>query len=250
MSARPWLLAAGLIVVWEALVQLLDVPLYLIPAPSAIAGSLWSDRAYLLANTPTTLFETWAGFLLALAIGIGLAIPVALTRFGEEAVMPIIVATQSVPKTALAPVFVVWFGFGFAPKIVMAAALAFFPIVVNLARGLRAVEPEIVQYMTTLGATRRDVFLRLRLPAALPYLFSAMKVAISLSTVGAIVGEFIGASSGLGYVILRAINNYDTAVMFAALLLVSLLGVLSYGVITQLEKRALSWQPESAAASV
>jgi NitT/TauT family transport system permease protein len=245
MKASPYLLTFALLILWEAAVLVFDIPPFLIPSPTAIAQSLWNDAPYLLANIPATLFEIWVGFALALAIGLALGIVVSLTRFGEQAVMPLVVATQSIPKTALAPIFVVWFGFGFTPKIMMAAALAFFPIVVNLARGLRAVEPEMVQYLTTLGASRRDIFLRLRLPSAMPYFFSGMKVAISLATVGAIVGEFIGASSGLGYVILRAINNYDTPIMFAALVLVSLIGVLSYGLIVLIEKRVLSWQPAS-----
>lgn len=244
--AGPIALTIGILVAWEAIVLIFSVPKFLIPAPTAILESLWTNFGYIASNIPATLYEIWAGFALALAIGLTLGAIVALTRFGERALMPLIVATQSIPKTALAPIFVVWFGFGFLPKIMIAAALAFFPIVVNLARGLRAVEPELVQYLQTLGASRLDVLRRLRLPAALPYLFAAMKVAISLATVGAIVGEFIGASTGLGYVILRAINNYDTPIMFAALLVVSLIGMASYGVIAFAEKRALSWQPQAA----
>lgn len=245
MSLKPYVFVLAIFAVWEALVRLLDVPGYLVPAPSDVAMSLWTQRAYLMSNVPATVFEIWVGFAIALVGGVALGVPVALTKFGDQAVMPVLVATQSIPKTALAPIFVVWFGFGFPPKIVVAALLAFFPIVVNMVRGLRSVDIELVQYLRTLGASPREIFARLRLPASQPYLFSAMKVSISLATVGAIVGEFIGADRGLGYVILRAINNFDTAVMFAGLTVVSLIGVLSYGLIALVEKRVLSWQPES-----
>lgn len=245
MSAKPYAFAVALLAVWEALVRLLHVPAYLVPAPSNIAIELWQQRAYLLRNVPATLYEIWVGFAIALVVGIALAVPVALTKFGDEAVMPILVATQSVPKSALAPIFVVWFGFGLAPKVVVAALLAFFPIVVNMVRGLRSVDLELVQYLRTLGSSSSEIFFRLRLPASMPYLFSAMKVSISMATVGAIVGEFIGADTGLGYVILRAINNFDTEVMFAGLTVVSLIGVVSYGLIALAERRVLSWQPES-----
>ncbi|HEY0185927.1 MAG TPA: ABC transporter permease [Cellulomonas sp.] len=249
MSLKPYALTLVLLALWEAAVRLLDVPAYLVPAPSAVAVELWTRRAYLLTNTPATVYEIWAGFAIALVVGIALAVPVALTRFGDQAIMPVLVATQSVPKSALAPIFVIWFGFGLLPKVIVAALLAFFPIVVNMVRGLRAVEPEMVQYLSTLGARRTDVFLRLRLPSSLPYLFAAMKVSISMATVGAIVGEFIGSDQGLGYVILRAISNFDTTVMFAGLTVVSLIGVLSYGVISLVERRVLAWQPDAVEAT-
>ncbi len=249
MSYKPYALTLGLFILWEAVVRLFAVPAYLVPAPSAVAVELWTKRTYLLQNTPATLYEVWLGFVIALVVGMVLAVPVALTKFGDQAIMPVLVATQSVPKSALAPIFVIWFGFGLLPKVVVAALLAFFPIVVNMVRGLRSVEPEMVQYLSTLGARRWDVFLRLRLPSSVPYLFAAMKVSISLATVGAIVGEFIGSDRGLGFVILRAINNFDTVVMFAGLTVVSVIGVVSYAVIGIVEKRVLAWQPDTVAVS-
>lgn len=249
MSWKPYALVAALLVIVEIAVRVFEVPAYLVPPPSAVFVELWERWDYFLPNIPSTVYEIWVGFLIALVAGVALAIPVALTRFGDQAIMPILVATQSVPKTALAPIFVIWFGFGFTPKIVVAALLAFFPIVVNTVRGLRSVDPELVQYLTTLGASRWEILRRLRFPSALPFLFAGMKVSISLAVVGAVVGEFIGADQGLGYVILRAINNFDTGTMFAGLLIVSVVGVVSYGVIALLEKRVLSWQPADVAAA-
>jgi len=249
MSWKPFALTLGLLVAVELAVRVFGVPAYLVPPPTEVAVELVERWDYFAANIPATLWETWAGFLIALVVGVALAVPIALTRFGDQAIMPILVATQSVPKTALAPIFVIWFGFGFTPKIVVAALLAFFPIVVNTVRGLRSVDPEIVQYLRTLGAHPWDILRRLRFPTSLPYLFAGMKVSISLAIVGAIVGEFIGADEGLGHVILRAINNFDTGTMFAALLVVSVIGVLSYGVIALIEKRVLSWQPDDVSAA-
>jgi NitT/TauT family transport system permease protein len=247
VSWKPYAFVIGILVVVEITVLVFHVPQYLVPAPTQVFVELRDQRDYLMSNVPATFYEIWAGFLIALVVGIALAIPVALTKFGEQALMPILVATQSVPKSALAPIFVVWFGFGFTPKIVVAALLAFFPIVVNMVRGLRSVDPEMVQYLTTLGASKWEILRRLRIPTSAPYLLAAMKVSISLATVGAIVGEFVGADSGLGHVILKAINDFDTTTMFAALLVVSVIGVISYGVIALIEKRVLSWQLDDVA---
>lgn len=244
MNWKALLLALGLLGIWEACVHVFGIPDYMLPAPSTIALVLWQERERVLLNALPTAYEVWLGFGLAFVAGTTLAIPIALTKFGSQAMMPIVVASQSIPKTALAPLFLVWFGFGMLPKIVIAATIAFFPIVVNLVRGLQAVEPEMVQYMRTLGATPGDIFRRLRLPMSLPFLFAGLKVSISLATVGAVVGEFVGADEGLGYLILRSINNFDTPTMFAGLVAVSLLGVLSYGAILVVEKRFLDWEPE------
>jgi len=246
---KPTLLFVGVIVAIEALVRLLSIPNYLIPAPSDVIVEMVTEWGYYAKNIPVTVIEVVLGFIIAVIVGVFLAIPIALTKFGEQALMPLIVATQSIPKVALAPIFVVWFGFDLQPKIVVAMLLAFFPIVVNMARGLRAVEPELVQYMATLGASSWFVFFRLRLPQSGPYLFAAMKVGVSLATVGAIVGEFIGADTGLGYVITNAMNNFDTTTMFAALVLASAIGVILYGVIALAERQFMSWQPDVEAAA-
>ncbi|WP_420111818.1 ABC transporter permease [Pseudactinotalea sp.] len=244
MTWKPFALIAALLAVTEAAVRLFDVPTYLVPAPSAVFAELGMRWDYFVTHVPATTVEIWVGFAIALLAGILLSLPIALTKFGEQALMPVLVATQSIPKTALAPIFVIWFGFGLTPKITMAAVIAFFPIVVNMVLGLRSVDPEIVQYLRTVGASNWEIFRKLRLPSSLPYLLAGMKVSISLATVGAIVGEFVGADQGLGFVILRAINNFDTVTMFAALLVVSVLGVLSYGAVALLERRALSWAPD------
>lgn len=238
---QPVVLVVAVLLLWEATVRVFAIQSFLLPAPSAIIERVWTDRAYLLENTPVSLYEIVIGFAIGLLVGMALAIPVALTSFGQNAVMPLLVAIQTIPKVALAPLFVIWLGFGPAPKIAIAALLTFFPIVVNMSQGLRSVESELVQYLRTLGARPAMVFFRLRLPFSAPYLFAGMKSAIPLAVTGAIVGEFIQASEGLGYVILRSINNFDTALTFAGIVVVSLIGVVLYGVIAAIERILLGW---------
>ena len=247
---KPAALVAGILVVWELVVRVFDVAEFLVPAPSAVAIELVTRWDYFAKQMPATITEIWVGFAIAVVLGIALAIPVALTDFGQQAIMPVLVATQTIPKAALAPLFVIWFGFDLTPKIAIAALIAFFPIVVNMALGLSSVDDELVQYMATLGASKMAIFRKLRLPASVPYLTSAMKMSISLATIGAIVGEFVGADQGLGYTILRAINNFDTAAMFAAIFLVSAIGMASYWVIVVLERSLLRWKPQKATVSV
>lgn len=238
---QPLALLVAVLLVWEFGTIVFKVAPYILPAPTAVLEALWVDRDYFLENTPTTLIEITVGFAIGLLVGILLAIPVALTHFGRNAVMPLLVATQSIPKVALAPLFVIWFGFGLEPKILIVALLVFFPVVVNMAQGLQSVESELVQYMRTLGARPLKIFFLLRLQNSLPALFSGIKVAVPTGTIGAIVGEFINANAGIGYVILRSIGQFDTETTFAGILIVSAIGVMLYGLVAGIERRALAW---------
>lgn len=241
---NPKALAAVTLVLifWEVGVRALGIPKYLLPPLSTILVEMWDIRVQLLSQTVPTLVEIAAGYGIALSLGFLLAIPIAYSRVVEEAVFPMLVTIQVIPKIALAPLFLVWLGFGLSPKIAVAALIAFFPIVVNTVKGLRSVEQEMVQWMRSLGAKPWEIFLKLSLPWALPYILAAMKVSIGLATVGAITGEFIGTDGGLGYVILRGMVNVDTAQMFAGLISVSILGILLYTMVAVLERWLLSWQ--------
>ena len=253
-SARVLVLVAVL-GLWEALSRAKLIDPFNFSMPSQIWDQIWTWITHGTALGSLgeqiwyTLYEALLGWVFGVVAGVVLGIALGRVRFLADVLGPYIKVLNSIPRIVLAPIFVIWFGFGFTPKILIAALLGFFPVVVNTARGLRAVDPEMVQYLRTLGASTTVIFLRLRLPASLPYLMASAKVSISLATVGAVVGEFIGASQGLGYVILRAINNFDTTTMFAALLLVSVIGVISYGVIALVERRMLSWQPDDVAAA-
>jgi NitT/TauT family transport system permease protein len=209
---------------------------------------MWAIREQLLRESIPTTIEIWLGFFIAFGAGFLIAIPIAYSRLVEETVFPILVAFQVVPKVALAPLFLIWLGFGMVPKVAVAALIAFFPIVVNTVTGLRSVEQEMVQWMRTLGAKPWEIFFRLSLPWALPYIMAALKVSIGLAVVGAVVGEFIGTDRGLGYIILRSTSELNTPVLFGALITISLIGIISYAIVTAVEKVLLSWQTAAEAA--
>jgi NitT/TauT family transport system permease protein len=233
---------AAFFVIWEIFVDAFHVKPVILPAPSVIFVSMAKHWSYLLANTWPTLFAVTGGFAAAAVFGFVVAIGIAYSRWVSEVTYPFLVAAQVLPKVALAPLFLIWFGFGLTPKIVIAALIAFFPIVINTARGLSSVEPELIQYMRSLGANWREVFFKISLPWALPYVFASFRISIGLAVVGAVVGEFISSDNGLGYVISYANASLDTDVMFAGLLVLSALGVALFLVIVLIERMVLSWQ--------
>lgn len=227
---------------WEILVDVLRIKPVILPAPSLIFVTMAKHWPYLLANVWPTLFAVTGGFAAAALLGFAIAIGIAYSRWVSEMTYPFLVAAQVLPKVALAPLFLIWFGFGLTPKVVIAALIAFFPIVINTARGLVSVEPELIQYMHSLGANWREVFFKISLPWALPYIFASFRISIGLAVVGAVVGEFVSSNNGLGYVISYANTSLDTDVMFAGLLVLSALGVALFLVIVLIERTVLSWQ--------
>jgi NitT/TauT family transport system permease protein len=228
--------------VWEVLVDVLKIKPVILPPPSLIFLSMAKNWAYLLENTWPTLYEVSGGFLIAAAFGFVIAVGIAYSRWVSEVTYPFLVAAQVLPKIALAPLFLIWFGFGFMPKLVIAALIAFFPIVINTARGLTSVEPELIQYMRSLGASWREIFFKISLPWALPYIFSSFRISITLAVVGAVVGEFVAADHGLGYAISYANISLDTDVMFAGIFVLSALGVALFLVVVLVERLVLPWQ--------
>jgi NitT/TauT family transport system permease protein len=233
------LLALGL---WEGGVRLFKVHEYLLPPPSIILHRVWTDRSYLLHQSVPTVIEIWVAYALAVAAGLLLGIVIAYSRWAEEGVLPLIVSFEVIPKIALAPLFLIWLGFGMSPKIAIAALISFFPILIATVKGIRSVETEMVQWMSTMGAPRWKIFYKLTFPSALPYIFAGMKIAITAAVVGAIVGEFVGSDAGLGYLILRDSSFLDTTGMFSALLVVTAVGIVSFGLVSRVERRMLSWQ--------
>jgi NitT/TauT family transport system permease protein len=226
---------------WEALVDALHIKPVILPAPSLIFSTMAKNWSYLLDNTWPTLFAVTGGFVLAAGFGFVIAVGIAYSRWISEMTYPFLVAAQVLPKVALAPLFLIWFGFGLTPKVVIAALIAFFPIVINTARGLGSVEPELVQYMHSLGASWREVFFKISLPWALPYIFASFRISITLAVVGAVVGEFISSDNGLGYVINYANTSLDTDVMFGGIFALSALGVVLFLIVVLIERMALSW---------
>jgi NitT/TauT family transport system permease protein len=243
----PLLTVIVLLLVWEAVLRL-DPPLQLMLArPSAIAATLVDRRDILASAALATLEITLAGFLLAVLVGVGLALLIARFSLVERALYPLVVLFQTVPKVALAPIFILWFGFGLTPKVLLITVIAFFPITLNLLAGFRAADPNLMLLMRTVGASPTRTLLRIKVPSALPQFFAGTKIAITFAVIGAIVAEFAGASNGLGYLIQFGSTQLDTPLLFAALILVSAIGVALYYGVVLLERLLLPWAPDGIA---
>jgi NitT/TauT family transport system permease protein len=237
----PLGLAAAVVVVWEFGVRLGHVPAYLLPPPSAIFQSLVSDWKVIYLNITPTLIAIVGGFALSVVIGIPLATLIVFSRFAERLLYPPMIASQAIPKVAVAPLFVVWMGFGVLPKVWIAFLIAFFPVVIDTVVGLRSVQPEMLQLGRSMGGGTLKVFLKLRLPNALPNIFAGLKVAIALAVVGAITGEFVGSQSGLGYLLTSASGQMDTSLVFAVLVTISVIAMLLFMIIEAVEKLVIPW---------
>lgn len=241
-SWRPALLLLGLLAVWALVAWQEWVRPYLIPAPWDVADSLLvSDRAMLLTHTWVTLYETVIGFVLAALIGLVCALGIVYSRTIERTLYPLLLFAQVIPKVAIAPLFVIWMGFGPGPKILVAVLVAFFPVVISGVAGLRSVPPELLHLSASMGASRWQTFRKIRFPTALPHLFSGLKVAITLAVVGAVVGEFVGANEGLGYLLLVANGNLNSTLLFAVLIAMSLMGILLFILVEFAERLSIPW---------
>jgi NitT/TauT family transport system permease protein len=219
----------------------LKVPRYILPTPLATLAELQARAPLLAQHALTTLGEIALGFLLAVAVSVPCGMAVAFSRGVERVVMPVLVFTQLVPKIALAPLFIIWFGFGLFPKVFMTFLLSFFPIVINAVTGFRSLDREIEYLTRSMGLGAWAAFVKVRLPHALPQIFAGLKVAITLATVGAIIGEFVGSDRGLGYLLLVAGGDLRTELLFATLAVLTVIGLVLYYVMALLERLAIPW---------
>jgi NitT/TauT family transport system permease protein len=236
--ARAWTISAALVVpgltlvgclaIWEAAVRYFDVPVYLLPAPSLIARKLLVAYPLFLQATLHSSLAIIVGFALAVIVGIPAATLMIYSEWFRRSVYPILLTAQVLPKVALAPLFIVWFGFGLLPKVLMTFLISFFPIVIDALTGLNSVRPESLMLIRSMGGTRWQSFWKVRLPAALPSIFGGFKVAITFAVVGTIVAEFVGSDNGLGYLLVLARGNLDTVTVFAAILWLVAIGFLFY----------------------
>jgi NitT/TauT family transport system permease protein len=231
----------ALVLIWEAACRLLDIAPFLLPSPSSIVSRMIEKPTLFWAHGWYTLYETFAGFILAVIVGLVAAGIIVVMPSVRDVLMPILLIAQLVPKVAIAPILLVWFGYGIMPKIIIAFLVAFFPIVVNAANGLVSVEKELLDLGRSLEASRWQIFWKFRMPAALPELFSGMKIAMTLAVIGAIIGEFVGGDRGLGYLIIIANQELDTPLAFAALVIISLGGIVLYALIEVLERITIPW---------
>ena len=227
--------------IWEASVRIIDIPSYLLPPPTEILRTMIDQIDNLLIHSWVTAYEMLLGYLLAIIVGVPLAIAITAFPAFDRFITPILLFFQTTPKIALAPLFLVWFGVGVMPKILVAFLISFFPIVIDTAVGLRSISPDMVDLARSMGATDRQIFIQFRLPTSLPYLFSGLKVAATLAVVGAVVGEFVGADKGLGYLLLVANSNLWTALMFGTIVALTMQGLVLFYAIQLLENLLIPW---------
>lgn len=226
---------------WQLATFALNVPAYLLPSPAAIARDLMLNWQLLLSHSAITVLEIAAGFAISVIVGLPLAILITYSHTLDRAIYPLLVGSQTIPKVAIAPLLLAWFGFGLAPKITIVVLVAFFPIVINAVVGLRSAPPQMLYLARSMGASAWQAFWRFRLPQALPSVFAGMKMATVLSVIGAVVGEFVGADSGLGYVIMVAGANFRIDRQFSAIIVLCLIGMVFFAVTSWAERRLIPW---------
>ena len=243
--AMPALGIVGLIALWWAVVAIFQVKPFIAPSPWAVLQTLYVKRDVLLANLLPTAGEAFGGFLLGNLVAIAVATLFVHNRRLQEIFFPVVVMFNSIPVVAKAPILVLLMGNGVEPKIAIAALVCFFPTLVNSVRGLEAVNPQAMELMRVLSASRREIFFKLRVFSALPFLFSALRIAASMSVIGAVVGEWIGATQGIGAMIIQATYNFDSALLYAAIVMSAALSGSFFLAIVALERAIIRWQPES-----
>jgi ABC-type nitrate/sulfonate/bicarbonate transport system permease component len=240
-----WLLPLALLAVgagaWEAAARLGGIENYLLPAPSEIGTALIDDRGLLLSDAWVTAQEVLLGFALALVVGLALAVVLHLSPLLRRSIYPLVVASQAVPVIVIAPILVIWLGFGIAPKLIVIALICFFPVVVNTFDGLQSVDRAQVKMLLTLNASRTDIFRHLELPSSLPYFFSGARIAVAVAVIGAVFGELVGSDAGLGHAIQIGTAQLLTARVFAAVLILSAMAIGLFALVTALERWAVPW---------
>lgn len=226
---------------WYSAILLFNIPEYLVPTPLEVLKEMWAQKTLLLQHMAPTLIEIIVGFILAVIIAFPLAILIASSSMMDRIINPILTAIQVMPTVAVAPLLVVWFGYGILPKVFTVFLMSFFPILINAISGLRSTEVELVYLLKTMGASRLELFMKVRIPQALPQMFAGLKVAMTLAIVGSIVGEFVGANEGLGYLLQMANAQLNTKMIFGNLITLCILGIALFKFMEWLERKSLPW---------
>jgi ABC-type nitrate/sulfonate/bicarbonate transport system permease component len=226
---------------WEVLVRLFQVPAFVLPPPSEIVVKIVEDRRIIFSQLQVTVFEIFTGYLLAVVVGFALSVAIVYSSAFRRGVLPLIVAAQTIPVIAIAPILVIWFGYNYLPRIIITALVAFFPLAISFVTGLRSLEAEFINFFRSLNANRLQIFLKLRFPAALPNIFAGLKVATTLAVVGATISEWVGASAGLGYLMAQDSAQLNTTRVFASLVVLGLCGMAFFGSIALIERLCMPW---------
>ena len=235
----------ALLMLWQLGAMKIDAA-YIIPTPIQIMQKLWELREILFTvHLPATMLVTIIGLAISLVFGLALAVLMDASPFWQKALYPVVVASQTIPTTTIAPLFVLWFGYGIWSKILVTILITFFPITITVYDGLRSAKVEMAELLMTYGASKKDIYLKVKVPCALPYFFSAIKMAIPMSIIGAAIGEWLGAQAGLGYFSRRMMTQLDGAGVFAPIVLLSVTAMLTVALVSLLEKRVVRWRGES-----
>jgi NitT/TauT family transport system permease protein len=237
----PWLSAIGMLIVWELVCRIFNIREFILPAPSVIAKSLAEFRGPILEHSWWTLVTTLFGFGLAIVGGVLLGVAVGFSTLVYTGLYPLLVGFNAIPKVALVPILVLWFGIGAVPVVVTSFIISFFPIVVNVATGIATMEPELADVLRSLGASKLDVLRKVGLPRAMPYLFASLKIAITLAFVGSVLAETIGGNAGLGFLMVTASARFDVALVFGGLIAVAVMAVGLFAICVLIERRMVRW---------
>ncbi len=243
--AAPWVVGVGLLVLWEFCVVFFEVEAVVLPSATKAFYAIYEFRGPLWTNSLVTLWATLVGFGFAVAFGVLLGIAIGASRLLYNALYPLLVGFNSVPKVAVVPLLVIWFGMGFVPAVITAFVISFFPIVVNVATGLATIEPELEDVLRALGACKRDILLKVGIPRSLPYLFASLKIAITLAFVGSVIAETVAGDEGVGHVMLVASSNFNVPMMFAGLIVIAFMGIAMYCIFAVIERRFTGWATRS-----
>ena len=246
----PLLLTVALFLLWELAARGFDIPAFILPAPSAAMASGWQYRDAILLHATKTLMTTLAGFAVAVIFGLALGMAIGSSRIVYRATYPLLIGFNSIPKAALVPILVIWFGIGTVPAILLAFLISFFPIVVNVATGLATVEPEIEDVLRSLGARRMDILIKVGIPRSLPFFFASLKVAITLAFVGSVISETVAANEGIGYMMMAASSRFNVPLVFAGLLVVAAMGIIMYELAALIERRCTGWAHRGSSAAM
>ena len=239
--ASPWLVTIVLIIIWEAAVHVFNVSRIEMPSASESFYAIYEHRVGLWQNSITTLLATLMGFAIAVVFGVGMGIAIGLWRPVYAALYPLMVAFNSIPKVAIVPIMMLWFGIGLTTATLTAFILCFFPIVVNMAVALATIEPELKDVLRALGARERDIVLKIGIPRSLPYLFASLKIAITLAFVGAVIAETVAGGDGIGNLMLVASSSFDTPLMFAGLIVIAVMAIGMYAIFAAMDTRFTGW---------
>ena len=237
----PWAVTIALFVVWELACWLFSVAPFVLPRPSLIFKTMYAFHTQIIDHSLHTLFTTVIGFVLAVAGGLLIGISVGASRFVYVALYPLLIGFNSIPKVALVPIIVIWFGIGTVPAIITACSVAFFPIAVNVATGLATIEPEMRDVLRSLGASSWEILTKVGIPRSTPYLFASLKIAITLAFIGSVISETVASNKGIGYLMLSASSRFEVPLVFAGLLVVGAMGIGMYAICVFFEKRMTRW---------